>query len=251
MKSLNHVARVVAQEVLAHEDIDSAAKKLRRNFVKFVEAGGGTVDKLKDEKGFINFDDDDIPVIHTVLTQLAQQRGFAYAFMKDHSRTPDLGDTHDFIQEIITRMEKDGMDEKQVIHFATTLDRLFQFSFMATIDYCHRMVDGIALNLMPYPYTHQMAFVKSFEDTLKRQYAISVVEAIMNTGELGAVIRDAKESGFIDEAVPNYGDDDIADEYKRRDAAVIEYLKANPEIRRFVESKAGGTVEEIWGVKLD
>ena len=45
--------------------------------------------------------------------------------------------------------------------------------------------------------------------------------------------------------------DDIADEYKRRDAAVIEYLKANPEIRRFVESKAGGTVEEIWGVKLD
>ena len=98
-------------------------------------------------------------------------------------------------------MEKDGMDEKQVIHFATTLDRLFQFSFMATIDYCHRMVDGIALNLMPYPYTHQLAFVKSFEDTLKRQYAISVVEAIMNTGELGAVIRNAKEAGFIDEAV--------------------------------------------------
>lgn len=33
--------------------------------------------------------------------------------------------------------------------------------------------------------------------------------------------------------------------------ATVEYLKANPEIRRFVENKAGGTVEEIWGVKLD
>ena len=251
MPSLNNILISGAQEYLPNQDQDSAVKKLRRTFTKFIEAGGGRLEQLKDEKGVIHFDEEDVPVIRTVLAQLAEKRGFAHTFMKDHRRIPDLEDTHDFIQDIIFEMENDNMDEAQVMHYAVTLDRLFQFSFLATIDYCHRLVDGVALNLMPYPYTHQMTFVKSFENTLKRQYAISMVEAIMNTGELGAVIREAKQAGFIDEAVPSYGDDEIADEYRRRDAATVEYLKANPEIRRFVETKAGGTVEEIWGVKLD
>ena len=55
MKSLNHVARVVAQEVLAHEDIDSAAKKLRRKFEKLIRVCGGDIEKMKDGKNAFHF----------------------------------------------------------------------------------------------------------------------------------------------------------------------------------------------------
>lgn len=251
MVSLSHVAGDVAEAVLYFEDRDSAVKKLRRKFKRFIEAGGGNCEKLKDDNGNMYFDESEVPLIKTILTQLAEDNGFAGKFIKKNGQVDYLNDAHDLIQEVINTMEKDGNKENEIKANVNTLDRLFQLSFRSEIENCHKLVDGIALNLMPYPYTHQMIFVQRFTEFLKKEFALTVTEAIFNTGELGEFLQKAKELGEIDDVSDLYGDrdDEIASEYRQRDASVVEFLMTHPEIRNYVEAKVGVTIDKIW--KLD
>ena len=44
-------------------------------------------------------------------------------------------------------------------------------------------------------------------------------------------------------------EDAVKSEYRQRDTNVVEFLKANPEIRQYVEKRMGATVEEVWNIK--
>lgn len=75
--------------------------------------------------------------------------------------------------------------------------------------------------------------------------------AAMMLGELGEFIRNAMELAETDDPSDLYGkeEDAVKSEYRQRDTNVVEFLKANPEIRQYVEKRMGATVEEVWNIK--
>ena len=118
------------------------------------------------------------------------------------------------------------------------------------IENCHRLVDGVAANLLLYPYTHSMIYVDRFHYLLQKAFADTVVHAMMGIGELAEVLQMAKAVEETDDPSDLYGEDDdiVKTEYRLRDANVARFLIENPEIRCYVERRAGATVEEIWGL---
>lgn len=159
-----------------------------------------------------------------------------------------LDEMHDLIQMMIDAMSEDGMTHAEAQALVNWLDMIFRFSFYVTIEHCHQLVDALAVNLLPQPYTHSMIHLQRFYDTLKRSFAETTVSAAMMLGELGELIRNAMQLAETDNPADLYGDDEdhINAEYRQRDANAIAFLKANPEIRKYVERRAGATIEEIW-----
>lgn len=251
MRSFTSIATEVAEDVLSFENPTSAVKRLLRQFTKFIEMTGGTTEELKNEKGQMLFDDNDVPLLKFILTQLAQEKGFAFDFLQKKVDLASIEDTHNLIQQMLDSMATDGLSDDEAQAIVNWLDRAFQFSFRLEIENCHRMVDSIAANMLQYPYTHSMIYVNQFHQLLQREFARITVEAIMNIGELAEFLQMAKDIAETDSPSDLYGEEDdaIKSEYCQRDSNVVAFLDNNPEIRRYVERRAGATVEEIWGIR--
>ena len=56
---LSQMIKEVAKESLSHENMESAAKKLRRKFEKLIRVCGGDIEKMKDGKKCISFPDEE------------------------------------------------------------------------------------------------------------------------------------------------------------------------------------------------
>lgn len=254
MITLNSLIKDVAELCLDGNDPHSDEKKLRRRFNKFIESGGGSMDKLRGTNGHVEFEDEEAAFIRAILIQLAEGKGFAFKLMvKNRSGTPTLNDEHDFFQEIIDLMRDDGAGEEYIMANLRMLDRLFQLSFRQSIEYCHQLVDCVAINLLPYPYTHQVMLMSNFTELLKREFARTMGEAIKNSLGVAEVIRDMKELMETEDVGDFYGEDEdeIKSEYCQRDAALIAFLKADEEVRQLLEKRVGATIEEIWNVTTD
>lgn len=251
VKSFTSVAVETVEEVFPGvENVESIVKRLIRQFTKFIEMTGGSVDELKDKKGRMMFAEDDVPILKLILTQFAQQSGFAYDFLKKKVDLASLEDTHVLIQELLDAMAADGLTESEAQVIVDWLDRVFRFSFRVEICNCHRIVDGIAVNMLQYPYTYSMRYVNQLHRLLQREFVRIITGTVMEIGELAEFLQMAKEVAEVETPSELYGeeDDEIKSEYCQRDADVIAFLKDNPEIRRYVENRVGATVEEIWGI---
>ena len=171
--------------------------------------------------------------------------------MNKRSAPPTLDDEHQFLQEIIDLLAEDGLSDKEIDANLVMLDRLFQLQFREGLDYCHRIVDCIGANLLPYPYTYQVLMLKDFIKVMEIEFARTMGEAVMNSLNLAERIQDIKDISETDDVSAFYGeeDDEVKAEYKQRDAALIAFLRADDEVRQLVEKRVGATIEEIWGIK--
>ena len=257
-KSFTQIAAEVVEELYPADEentpdinVESIVKRLLRQFTKFIEIMGGKVEELKNGQGRMFFEDDEARFLKIVLLQLEKKEGVVYDIMKRKEPAGSIEEVHDLIQMMLDAMSEDGITDEEAQALVNWLDRLFQFSFWVTIGNCHRLVDGVALNLLPQPYTHSMIHIQRFYSTLKKSFAETTVYAAMMLGELGEFIRNAMELAETDDPSDLYGkeEDAVKSEYRQRDTNVVEFLKANPEIRQYVEKRMGATVEEVWNIK--
>lgn len=249
MKSFTQIATEVIRETFPREsNIDSEVKRLNRYFTKFVSIMGGDIKELKDEKSRMYFSEEEEPFLKVILQQLATEKGVAFDITKRKEPVGSLDEMHDLIQMMIDAMSEDGMTDAEAQALVNWLDMIFQFSFYVTIEHCHQLVDAIAINLLPQPYTHSMMHIQRFYETLKKSFAETTVYSAMMLGELGEFIRNAMLHSEEDELSDLYGDvdDPIKAEYCQRDTNAVAFLKANPEIRHYVEKRTGATIEDIW-----
>ena len=56
------------------KDVDSITRKARRSFMRFIEAGGGNADQLKDDNGNMYFDEQEAVYVEAILKQLISQK---------------------------------------------------------------------------------------------------------------------------------------------------------------------------------
>ena len=82
-KSFTAVAtEIINEHSPFEENVESVVKRLLRQFTKFVEMTGGSIDELKNEQGRMLFDEEDVPLLKIILSQFIQHSGFAYDFLQ-------------------------------------------------------------------------------------------------------------------------------------------------------------------------
>lgn len=245
---LSQIIKEVAKESLPHENMESAAKKLRRKFEKLIRVCGGDIEKMKDGKKCISFPDEEKEFIKIILTQLAREEGLSQKLWEERDDSMTLEEVHDFIQYFIDYLEKKGYSEAVIKDVVRTMDILFQLTVRRKLDYCHRLLDCYAENLTPYLYTYQVHFMDKLIKELSSMTVKSTVEASIYCSDLADVLKTGMELSETEDVSEFYGEenDPIRDEYVERDKQVVAYLKQHPEIKRAVEEKIGAKISLIW-----
>ncbi|MCI9140784.1 MAG: hypothetical protein HFI78_14215 [Lachnospiraceae bacterium] len=245
---LSQMIKEVAKESLSHENMESAAKKLRRKFEKLIRVCGGDIEKMKDGKKCISFPDEEKEFIIIILTQLAREEGLSQKLWEERDDSMILEEVHDFIQYFINYLEKKGYSEGVIKDVVKTMDILFQLTVRQKLDYCHKLLDCYAENLAPYLYTYQVHFMDRLIKELSLKTVESTVEASIYCSDLANVLKAEVELRETDDVSKFYGmdNDPIRDEYVERDKQVIAYLKQHPEIKKAVEEKMGAKISLIW-----
>lgn len=245
---LSQIIKEVAKESLPHENMESAAKKLRRKFEKLIRVCGGDIEKMKDGKKCISFPDEEKEFIKIILTQLAREEGLSQKLWEERDDSMTLEEVHDFIQYFIDYLEKKGYSEAVIKDVVKTMDILFQLTVREKLDYCHRLLDCYAENLTPYLYTYQVHFMDRLKKELLSMTVKSTMEASIYCSDLADVLKTGMELSETEDVSEFYGEenDPIRDEYVERDKQVVAYLKQHPEIKRAVEEKIGAKISLIW-----
>jgi len=245
---LSQIIKEVVKESLPHENMESAAKKLRRKFEKLIRVCGGDIEKMKDGKKCISFPDEEKEFIKIILTQLAREEGLSQKLWEERDDSMTLEEVHDFIQYFIDYLEKKGYSEAVIKDVVKTMDILFQLTVREKLDYCHRLLDCYAENLTPYLYTYQVHFMDRLKKELLSMTVKSTMEASIYCSNLADVLKTGMELSETEDVSEFYGEenDPIRDEYVERDKQVVAYLKQHPEIKRAVEEKIGAKISLIW-----
>lgn len=245
---LSKIIKEVAKESLPHENIESAAKKLRRKFEKLIYVCGGDIEKIKDGNKCISFPDEEKEFIKIILTQLAKEEGLSQKLWEGRDDSMTLDEVHNFIQYFIDYLDKKGYSEAVIKDVVNTLDIIFQLTVREKLDYCHKLLDYYAKNLTPYLYSCQVHYIEDLKKELISKTVKSVVEAASYCIDLVDLLKMGKDIMETDDVSDFYGEDDdlIKDEYVERDKQVVIFLKENPEIKKVVEEKIGAKISLIW-----
>lgn len=248
MVTLSPLENSVVRKYLSHENPTSAKKRLHRHFVQMIANCGGCIDDMKEGNANISFKDEEKDFIQLILEQLAKEEGLPHKIWQEREGVFGIDEIHQFIQDDIDYLERQGYDEATIRGVVQELDILFQLSVRVKLQRCHELLDCYALNLRPYLYTYQHHFMDEMMQELTRRMATATVEAAIYCSDLGSFIKDAMELSGADKVEELYGPDDdaVKDEYMQRDQAAIQFLRENPEFKALVEKRAGATIEEIW-----
>ena len=248
MISLRQIIKEVVKEELPFENMDSAEKKLWRNFTKLIQRCGGDMEILFRGKGKVEFPNEEKEFVKIILVQLAREEGLSHKIWEDKDGSLTLNEVHEFIQYFIDYLSQKGYSEADIIGVAQSLDMMFQLSAREKLEYCHRMIDCYAENLTPYIYTQQVLGLENLAKKLAVESVCSTVNAAIHCGELAEVLKMGMELGDTDDVGDLYGDDEdpIRDEYMERDKQVLLYMKKHPEIRKIVEKQIGKPITSIW-----
>ena len=229
-------------------DLDTLTRTSRRAFIRFIEAGGGNVFQLKDESGNMFFDDQEAIYVEAILTQLLRKEGMAYEFSKKRKHSPSSHETRDMIQDVLDSIDESVATEETLQRGVNFLDMLFQLSYRQNIECCHRLIDSFQMNISPYLYTYQLAFSERLKEILLRENVRSATESAIYCSDLVQILDIGKELGDGIKIGDMYGEpgDPIRREYEQRDARVVESLKSEAELRKYVENKTGCNIEIIY-----
>lgn len=256
-KSLTQIISEVLKSLYDEKDgIPISERTLLRRFYKLVSLCGGTPEALKDQNGHIYFEDENITFLKYVIIQLVNNDGICSRLIDKHTKdnTISAKEIHNFIQGYLDLMEKEGYSEQDMVATLELFSWLFCDPLLASIEYCHQMIDFIHFNLLLYPYTYQVLEMKKVEEQIKKIFAQTVVEAVFEVGELAQFIEKTKALNEDDVGIQKYfcnedGEEDGASlEYKSRDYRVLQMIQQDKDLRLYVEKRVGKKAEEIFNV---
>ena len=256
-KSLTQIADE-AMEALSVENagVPISQRTLLRRFYKLVSLCGGNPDALKDRNGHIYFSDEDITFAKYILMQLVNNEGICSKLIDKHTKEDSITPKaiHNFIQGYLDLMDAEGYSEEDMMASLKFFSWLFNDPLLASVEYCHQMIEFIHLNLLTYPYTYQVLEMKKVEDQIKRIFARTVVAAVFEVGELAEFIEKSKSLNEDDIGIQEYfcneegEEDECSLEYKARDCHVLQLIQQDDDLRQYVEKRVGRKAEEIFNV---
>lgn len=128
---------------------DANVQSLRRAFYKLIEKLGSDKEVLKHGGKYMEFEESEVPFLKVIFSQLYDKKGIIDKFINEKSEHKKFSvrDVHKLIQELLDEAEKAGMDEEELIKLAQFFSDIFLESPLRSIEYCHTLIDALALNL--------------------------------------------------------------------------------------------------------
>lgn len=237
----------ICEEIVFKNQLMSV-RTLQRRFEKLINCCGGNLEDLKNNNNHVFFDESDKLFVKTILEELYLNEGIAAQFI-DKNKTDEyvgLDKVHEFVQKYLENLAKHGASEGEIQGNLNFLAMLFLLPVKENYEKCHAYLDYIFLNLEQYQYTHQAIMTDKIANEMKRMFACTMVEAMVELEHLLQLIKMGQ--GLSDE--PNslnwYGDDDIAVEYRERDRRAYRMLKEDDKLRAYMEDRLKENIDEIF-----
>lgn len=250
--SSSRIIRLVLEEKECNYGYESEEKSLRRHFSKLVEKLGTNVDALKKDGKTISFSEAEVPFLKILLSQFYDKKGIIYEFTTDKSTNQkfSLEEVHSLIQQLIDEAERSGMEEDELKQMAIFLSRLFSESPLRSFEYCHRLIDCLALNLGDLTATQQAKYFKHIEDILNKEILLRIVESAINIKEIANIIQSSKKLNEDEIGIQNYEwyEPEIIYEYKQRDKQVLDAIQNDDNLRRYIEDTFNKKAEDIFNI---
>lgn len=229
---------------------DSTVRSLQRAFDRLIEKLGSDKEVLKHGGRNIEFEESEIPFMKVLISQLYDGRGLIGEFANDGNRNRLFSskDVRELIQSLIDEAEKTGMSEYELKEIAKFFDNIFLYSHKRTIEYCHELIDALAMNLVEFPISIQSLYVNKLEHILKKEFALRIAESATNILEIADIINSTKKEAGDNIGIQSYSefDPEIRFEYINRDKRVLKRIQEDDDLRQYIEKKIGRKAEEIF-----
>lgn len=198
----------------------------------------------------MEFEESEVPFLKVIFSQLYDKKGIIDKFINEKSEHKKFSvrDVHKLIQELLDEAEKAGMDEEELIKLAQFFSDIFLESPLRSIEYCHTLIDALALNLQDLTYGEQIQYLKKVEHILKKEFALRFAEKTLREANLGWCIDDRRKAMGDDISSEKFYeyDPDIRYIYMQRDKAILENIREDDDLRQYIEKKLGKRAEEIF-----
>lgn len=242
---LTNDSGICAEKYAKYESLlESRARQLYRKFERLLERLGSDKEILKAGGRTMEFNEAEVPFMKVLLTQLRDDNGVIAEFTNDAGANKKFSseDIHDLIQSLIDEADKTGMSKSELIDLARFLESIFLCSHLRSIERCHRLIDGLALNLQDLPSSMQATYLGKVEHILDKEYALRIAESTFNIRDLAELI----SSDDSDVQAYYEHDPEIRFEYMQRDQAVLERIQEDEDLRKYIEKIFQKKAEEIF-----
>ena len=211
---------------------------------------GTNVDALKKDGKTISFSEAEVPFMKILLSQFYDKKGIIYEFTTDKSANKAFSskEVHNLIQQLLDEADKSGMDEEELKQMAIFLSGLFSESPLRSIEYCHKLIDCLALNLGDLTATQQAKYFKRVEDILSKEIALRIAESVINIKYIAEDIESSKEDNEDEIGTQSYEgfDPEITFEYQQRNKQVLDAIQNDDNLRRYIEDTFNKKAEDIF-----
>ena len=205
---------------------------------------------MKKDGKTISFSEAEVPFMKILLSQFYDKKGIIYEFTTDKSANKDFSskEVHNLIQQLLNEADKSWLDEEELKQMAIFLSRLFSESPLRSIEYCHRLIDCLALNLGDLTATQQAEYFKRVEYILKKEFALRITESAINIKEIAEIIESSKEVDKDEIGTQSYEgfDPEVAFEYQQRDKQVLDTIQNDDNLQRYIEDTFNKKAEDIF-----
>ena len=125
---------------------------------------------------------------------------------------------------------------------------IFLYSPLRSIEYCHTLIDMLALNLQDLTSDRQSIYIGKVENILKKEFALRVTESTLEILDIAGIIEQSKNIVGNKIGIQNYceKDPEIRFEYIQRDKRVLERIQEDDDLRCYIEKKMGMRAEDIF-----
>lgn len=244
------IENVLDDKKVAYETTnDSNVRMLRRAFNRLIERLGGDKEMLQ-KGGNFEFQKSEVPFMKVLLGQLYDERGLIAQFTNERNKNTKFSSkaVHELIQSLLDEADKDGASEEELNEMARFFTSIFLFSPLRSIEYCHKLIDMLAMNLQDLPTSKQSIYMGKLEHILKKEFALRVAESALHSLNIAGMIDLSNEIAANDISTQPYYEcnPEIQFEYIQRDKRVLEKIHDDDDLRLYIEKKLGKKAEEIF-----
>ena len=237
--------QALCEEIASEKNISE--RTLRRRFEKMLDCAHGNVEHIKNGKGKILFEGEQIKFTRTLLIALADDNSETVKFI-NMPGVKNFGEVNRFIQKLLEHVTENVDDDKEIQAWVNYVCMIFMVPWHNAISRCHKALDSVFTMYRDLPYTHQSILSEELESIILRICTSQLVQEVDYVLKLAEFMLKGQEISETEIDYFWYGGDETAREYAERDRRVYAHLRKDDTLRHYVENKIGKTINEIFPV---
>lgn len=235
---------------------DSNVRSLRRAFERLLKRLGSDIERYK-YNGVIEFVEEEVPFMKSLLSQLYDNRGIIADFVNGGKKSKKFSskEVREFLDILKEEIEKAESDEKknELEGMDNFFSEIFLWSPLRSVEDCHGLIDSCASYLQDLPIDSQGYYLGTMEHILKKEFSLRYTEATIEMKMLAEEIELSKEIYNDDIGIQRYygiQDPQIRFQYLQRDKRVLEAIQEDDDLRQYIEKKFGKKAEDIFNYAM-